>query len=94
MFAVHRSPRVLLAVLVACAAVLTGCMWNAGESKAARGMELAIQDDAVFIENKYNRFLGDRPFDLSRSLGVTRQRVNLLWAYTLPDNEFNARRKP
>ncbi len=84
MFAVHRPPRALLAALVLCAAVLTGCLWNAGESRAARGMELAIQDDAVFVEKRFSRFYGDRPFDLSRALGVTRQRVNLLWAYTLP----------
>ena len=43
---------------------------------------------------KYSRFPGDRPFDLARALGVTRQRVNLLWAYTLPERQFNARRKP
>ncbi len=94
MFAVHRPPRALLAALVLCAAVLTGCLWSAGDSKAARGMELAIQDEAVFVEGKYSRLAGDRPFDLSRALGVTRQRVNLLWAYTLPESQFNARRKP
>ena len=94
MFAVHRPPRALLAALVLCAAVLTGCLWNAGDSKAARGMELAIQDEAVFVEGKYSRLTGDRPFDLTRALGVTRQRVNLLWAYTLPESQFNARRKP
>lgn len=94
MFAVHRPPRALLAALVLCAAVLTGCLWSAGDSRAARGMELAIQDDAVFVEGKYSRFAGDRPFDLARGLGVTRQRVNMLWAYTLPERQFNARRKP
>jgi hypothetical protein len=51
--AVPRRARVLLTALVASAAVLTGCLIDAGDSKAARGMELAIQDDAVFVGQQY-----------------------------------------
>ena len=94
MFAVHRPPRTLLGVLVALAAALAGCLIATSEARAARGMELAIQDDAVFVEGRYNTFSGDKPFNYARGLGVTRQRVNLLWAYTLPAQQFNARRKP
>ena len=51
MFAVPRHPRAMLTALVAAAVVLSGCLIDAGDSKAARGMELAIQDDAVFAGN-------------------------------------------
>ncbi|HEX5896972.1 MAG TPA: hypothetical protein VFY47_11650 [Thermoleophilaceae bacterium] len=57
-------------------------------------MELALQDDAVFVEQKYRNLQSDRAFVLARGLGVTRQRVNLLWAYTMPESQFNARNKP
>lgn len=94
MFAVPRPARVLLIALVAAAAVLTGCLFNAGDSKAARGMELALQDDAVFVDGKYKPWRGDKPFDFARGIGITRQRVNVQWAYTLPETQFNARTKP
>jgi len=93
-FAVHRPPRTLLGVLVALAATLAGCLIATSDARAARGMELALQDDALFVEGKYRTFSGDKPFNYARGLGITRQRVNLLWAYTLPAHQFNARRKP
>jgi hypothetical protein len=93
-FAVQRHTRALLIALAAAAAILTGCMFDAGESKAARGMELALQDDAAFTEAKYSRFQGDKPFDYARGLGVTRMRVNLLWSYVLPESQYNTRKKP
>ena len=94
MFAVDRLTRALLAALAAAAAILTGCLIDAGESRAARGMELALQDDAVFVGRQYAKWRGDKPFDYARGLGITRQRVNVQWAYTLPEAEFDARRKP
>jgi Glycosyl hydrolase family 1 len=92
--AVPRHPRALLAVLAAAAVLLTGCLIDAGDSKAARGMELALQDDAVFANGQYKRVSGAKAYSLTRALGVTRQRVNIQWAYTMPEVQFNARRKP
>jgi hypothetical protein len=92
--AVPRHARALLTVLVAAAAVLTGCLIDAGDSKAARGMELAIQDDAAFANGQYKRMRGDKAYAYSRALGITRQRVNIQWAYMMPEVQFNARRKP
>jgi len=57
-------------------------------------MEFALQDDAVFVEGRYGAVSGDKAFEYTRALGVTRQRVNLQWAYTLPERQFNARNKP
>jgi hypothetical protein len=93
-FAVPRPTRVLLAALVAATALLTGCLFDASESRAARGMELAIQDDAVFVGATYTNWQGDKPFNYSRPLGITRQRVNMLWSYVLPVHEYSARNKP
>ena len=94
MLAVPRTTRALLTALVAAAAVLTGCLIEAGDSKAARGMELAIQDDGAFVNGQYKKVSGDKAFEYTRALGVTRQRVNIQWAYTLPEAQFNARNKP
>ena len=94
MVAVPNPARALLIALVAAAAVLTGCLIDAGDSKAARGMELAIQDDAVFVGGAYKKVSGDKAFSYTRALGVTRQRVNIQWAYTMSEDQFNARSKP
>ena len=94
MLAVPRPTRALLTALVAAAAVLTGCLVDAGDSKAARGMELAIQDDGAFVNGQYKKVSGDKAFEYTRALGVTRQRVNIQWAYALPAAQFNARNKP
>ena len=56
-------------------------------------MELAIQDDGLFVQGRKG-WGGDRPFDYSRALGVTRIRVNLLWSYTMLPNQYKARNKP
>jgi Cellulase (glycosyl hydrolase family 5) len=84
-----RPARVLLAALVAAAALLAA----APDSRAARGMELAIQDDATFLVGG-KRVPREKALDHARSLGVTRIRVNLLWAYTMNDSVYTARRKP
>jgi hypothetical protein len=93
-FAVQRPVRALLFALVAASGILTGCLIEAGESKAARNMELALQDDAALVEGKYARWQGDKPFDFARGIGVTRLRVNVIWAYTLPVAQYSARNKP
>jgi hypothetical protein len=84
-----RPARALLAALVAAAVLVTA----APESHAARGMELALQDDATFLFGG-KRVTRERGLDHARSLGVTRIRVNLLWAYTMNESVYTARRKP
>jgi Cellulase (glycosyl hydrolase family 5) len=88
-----RPTRALLAALVVAASVLTGSLFAPGDARAARGMELAIQDDSLFVQGN-KRFRGNKAFDYVQQLGVTRIRVNLLWAYTMPSRQYNARRKP
>jgi hypothetical protein len=88
-----RPTRALLAALVLAASVLTGCMLAPDDTRAARGMELAIQDDALFVQG-HKRWKGDKAFAYARALGVTRIRVNLLWAFTMSKPQYNARRKP
>jgi hypothetical protein len=91
--AAPRPTRAFLAALVVAASVLTGSLYAPGDAHAARGMELAIQDDALFVQGN-KRFRGNKAFDYARQLGVTRIRVNLLWAYTMSRSQYNARRKP
>jgi Cellulase (glycosyl hydrolase family 5) len=88
-----RPTRALLAALVVASALLTGSLLAPDDSRAARGMELAIQDDETFLIGG-KRVTRERGLDLARSLGVTRIRVNMLWAYTMSQSVYNARRKP
>jgi hypothetical protein len=65
--------RKLLATLLAVATSLGA----AGSAHAARGMEVGLQDDAVFLyQSYYNR---DLALQQAKQLGVTRLRVNVLW---------------
>jgi hypothetical protein len=88
-----RPARALLAALTAALTVLTCCLVAPGDARAARGMELAIQDDSLFVQGN-RHWRGDKAFDYARAIGVTRIRANLLWAYTMPQKQYSARRKP
>jgi hypothetical protein len=87
------TPRLLLALLAAAAAIAAASLSAPSEARAARGMELAIQDDAVFVAGRKG-WGGERPFDYVRALGVTRIRINLFWAYTMSPGQYGARSKP
>ena len=86
-----RPARVLLVALVAASVLLTGCLLAPEKTRAARGMELALQDDATFLVGG-KRVPRERAFTYARQLGVTRLRVNLLWAYTM--NRGRVQRSP
>jgi hypothetical protein len=87
-----RLARTTLALLATAAALVVG-MAAAPSSQAARGMELAIQDEGVFVVGN-KRWQGDKPYEYARALGVTRIRANLSWAYTMNQAQYSARRKP
>jgi hypothetical protein len=62
---------------VAAALAVATSLGAAGSANAARGMEVGLQDDAVFLyQSYYNR---DLALQQARQLGVTRLRVNVLW---------------
>src|SRR4051794_4053808 len=67
--------------LAAVLAVATS-LGAASSAHAARGMEIGLQDDAVFLyQSYYNR---DVALQQARQLGVTRLRVNVLWSRIAP----------
>ena len=66
--------KALIAAALVCAATIGPA---AGSAHAARGMEVAIQDDSVFLNQSwYGR---ERAFARAGELGVTRLRVNFIW---------------
>jgi hypothetical protein len=66
-----------LCCLAAAAAALCALV-VAAPASAARGMEIAVQDDPVFLHlDFYDR---EQALEQARALGVTRLRVNLIWA--------------
>lgn len=88
-----RPARVLIVAVIAASVLLTGCLFSPAKSRASRGMELALQDDATFLVGG-KRVPREKAFTYARQLGVTRLRVNVLWAYTMPPGFYEARRKP
>ena len=89
---IKLSPiRVLLAGVLLTAALAMG-MARAQDANAARGMEIALQDDPVFVGQSY--FGRERAFREARALGVSRIRMNMSWAYSVVREQRNARTKP
>ena len=67
---------------VAAALAVATSLGAASTAHAARGMEIGLQDDAVFLyQSYYNR---DVALQQARQLGVTRLRVNVLWDRIAP----------
>jgi hypothetical protein len=59
--------------------ILAGALLPAASAHAARHMEVALQDDQVFLnQNWYGR---TKAFARAQELGVTRLRVNFIWAH-------------
>lgn len=86
----HRLARLFTASAVLAIAAVTGCLASPEESRAAKKLELAIQDDGTFLNDARR----DKALRQVKELGVTRIRVNLIWAYTMLPEQYNARRRP
>ena len=69
----------LLAIVIA--------LVGAQAAHAAKGMEVAIQDDPVFLSQSY--YDRERALQQARDMGVTRIRVNMIWS-----NVVNAPKDP
>jgi hypothetical protein len=76
---------------LACAIGAVCALVFAGPASAARGMEIAMQDDPVFLHRHfYDR---DLALQQARALGVTRLRVLLVWSQVVSP-ERTRKRKP
>ena len=83
-----RLRLVTLTVLLALAAC-------APAAHAARGMEVAIQDDATFLYRALPRGVTyDDALAYAKRLHVTWIRVNVAWNHVLPASQVNSRRVP
>jgi hypothetical protein len=78
-----------LTILAAAAALLTLAL-AAPSAHAARGMEIALQDDGVFSSQAY--YQRERAFKQAQQLGVTRLRVNVPWVSVA--SSVRSKRKP
>jgi hypothetical protein len=84
----HRGRRLALAAVLAFACLLA----LAPRAHAAKGMEVAIQDDPVFVADQA---IGRAAaLQRARDLGVTRIRVNLSWAAVVDASQRELRRAP
>ena len=77
-------------MLIAALTVLP--MMAAAPSQAAKKMEVAVQDDGVFLYNEhYNREVA---YQQLRNMGATHLRMNILWWQPIPEAQRNSRSKP
>jgi hypothetical protein len=90
--ALPNQSRTLGLIAVLCTLALAACASQPGDVKAARGMEIALQDDPVFVGRSY--FDREKGFAHARSLGVTRLRVNANWAFALTRAQQKTQKKP
>jgi hypothetical protein len=86
--------RLALAALLLALPIVIG--FRATDAHAARGMEIAVQDDGAIVTQSYRKygFTRDQALRRARAFGVTRLRINLVWANTLDPAQRNARRRP
>jgi hypothetical protein len=92
-----RPLRLSLLLLIAItSAVLLGCGSIATRpASASRGMEIAIQDDPVFVGDGQHQFFNrERAYRLIRPLGVSRLRINVSWANVLFTAQRYSRTRP
>src|SRR3954462_6161834 len=68
----------MLRYLLAGVTLLALALALPAHAHAAAGMELALQDDAVFVDQRWME--RDAALDHAVELGATRVRVNVLWA--------------
>jgi hypothetical protein len=87
------SARALLAAAIAAASIASAWLVLPSETRAARGLELGIQDDALFVQGNTG-WSRERSFEYAKGIGVTRIRVNLIWSHTMPPHQSGARRRP
>jgi hypothetical protein len=65
-------------------------------AQAARKMEVALQDDGVFLYNEYagNGYDRERGLRDARAMGVTHIRMNIYWWQAVPPSQRNSKSKP
>ena len=84
--------------VVLVAAALMGAMAvGPAPASAARGMEVALQDDLLFLHRGASRgqyMSRDTAFEKMRGLQGSVLRVNLIWAQAVADSQMNATAKP
>lgn len=83
---IRRAALVLALVAASVAAV-------APSAQAAKGMEVALQDDLAFVTSSYFGHNFAQAFDLASQLEVSRLRINLVWSSVAPSPRSKKRPK-
>jgi hypothetical protein len=84
---VRGATGIVIAALVALAV-----LWTASTAHAAKGMEIALADNSVFLYQSY--YKRARAFKHARELGVTRLRVTLPWYSALGKKQARKKKEP
>ena len=82
--------RLVFALLLASIAAMT---MGAGSAQASKGMEVALQDDNIFLGNR-PAFSPQLALNRAREIGVTRIRVNVTWTQVVGDTNATKKKAP
>jgi hypothetical protein len=85
-----RSRAVFTCLAALAAALISVALSGAPESRAARGMEVGVQDDGVFLGQYFDR---EKSFGLAERLHASRVRVMVQWSKVL-GSQAGMRRTP
>ncbi len=87
-----RTPALLTWLAIASLLALVCASVTAERAQAASNMEIAVQDDPLFVgDGAFGRTKG---LQRARQLNATRIRVNLSWTQVLSRSQYRARKKP
>jgi hypothetical protein len=84
----HTRIAIAAGILVALITALAG----APKAHAAKGMEIALEDDAVLVTQSY--FDRAKALDMFQQLNVSRVRVNIGWTSVLTPSQQNSSKAP
>lgn len=90
--ALQRSVHIRIAIVAGLLAALIAALAAAPQARAAKGMEVALEDDAVLVNQAY--FNREQALDKFQELNVTRVRINLVWTSVLIPSQKNASKAP
>jgi hypothetical protein len=95
--ALKQSARTRIAISLGLLVALIAVLAGAPKAHAAKGMEVTLQDDALFLNDQYAGAGGisrDQGFGLLPGIEVSRLRMNMTWALANVQTQRNSTSKP
>jgi Cellulase (glycosyl hydrolase family 5) len=90
--ALKQSAHARIAIAAGLLVALIAMLSAAPKAHAAKGMEVALEDDGVLVSQQY--FNREQALDMASQLNVSRIRVNMGWTSVLTPSQQNSSKAP